>query len=116
MAFSHYLTGAPLVDCLGFSEEQFVKCQTSEDSLFEKFAQEMDFSDFASYERWFKGDVTRTDVLVRAGYYLGYRVVEEAVEDFDSANWDELCRLSPPDVQAHVERVTHFRFRRSSAK
>jgi len=116
VAFSHYLTGAPLVDCLGFSEEQFVKCQASEDSLFKKFTQEMDFSDFARYERWFGGDVTKTDVLVRPGYYLGYRVVEETVGDFDSANWDELRRLSPSDVQAHLEEMAHFRFRSSRAK
>lgn len=116
VAFSHHLTGAPLVDCLGFSEEQFEKCQASEEALVESFTREMSFSDLASYSRWFEGDATRKDVLVRAGYYLGYRVVEEAVGDFASANWGELCRFPPTAVQECVEKIAGFRLRRPRAK
>lgn len=107
VAFSRYMTGAPLHDCLGFRAEKLAFCEEKEDELWREFLGDKDRTDLAAYSKWFEGSeltFARKIPPERAGYYLGYRAVE-AILGRRKLNWAELSRLNLDEVSLVLKRI-----------
>lgn len=107
VAFSYYMTGSPLHNCLGFCEEKLAFCQENEEKLWQEFFKDKDRTDLEAYFKWFSGSELTFERKIppeRAGYYLGFRAVESVISRSE-ARWAELSRLSFEKVLAGLNKV-----------
>lgn len=107
VAFSLYMTGASLYDCLGFSEEKLAFCREKEERLWREFLKDKDRTDLEGYSKWFEGSELTFEKKIppaRAGYYLGFRAVEEALSRLEM-DWGSLSRLSPAEAPLVLKKL-----------
>lgn len=102
VAFTQHVTEAPLHLCLGFSPEKLAFCQEKEEELWQAFFIDAECTDLTAYSKWFEGlelSWAKKIPPERAGYYLGYRAVENLLGAcVDERDWANLCRLGKEEI------------------